>query len=787
MTLLFAVALFLSAALLFWVQPLIAKMLLPLLGGTPAVWNACMLFFQGTLLAGYAYALVLTRKLRPARQAALHLSVLVVAAFFLPVALSERFSRGAPEDADPVFWLLGALVSTLGLPFFALSSTAPLLQKWFSETEHERARDPYFLYAASNAGSLIALVAFPLLLEPQLRLSEQGRFWAALYVALVALTAACAVALLRARAPKKSEKETKEELSSAEILKTEAPPRASGPDALRKFRWAFLAFVPSSLVLGVTTYVTTDVAAVPLLWVVPLALYLLTYILAFARGGSAPRPLTDRVMLGASLILALVYLSGATEPSWFLIIVHLSFFFLAAYVCHKRLAADRPSTEHLAEFYLWLAVGGAAGGAFNAIVAPLAFDRLAEYPLAIVLACLALVPFKRSRETPTDDASKKLDAVENMRVPKREFAFIDGDALEEKLEEKYGRRARLLDFALPALLGLAVALLTLLAAQLDAAETERLALAVGLPLIVVNFFAKRPLRFALALGALMLANALASEESARTHFERNFYGALRVSEDLTDSTRRLRHGSTLHGRQHTDAARQCQPLSYYHRRGPLGSVFKAFDAKPAITAATAGRVAVVGLGTGASVAYSRPGQSWTFYEINPSVVRLASDARSFTYLENCAQADVRIVQGDARLKMRDAHDGGFDLIVLDAFSSDAVPAHLLTREALDLYLSKLAEGGWIVFHVSNRTLDLHAVVAGVTEDAGMDALFFDDFNREEEQGREPSQWVAAARRREDLTTLRGDPRWQPLLSEDSRRREIWRDDFSNILKVFKWN
>ncbi|HEX8117610.1 MAG TPA: hypothetical protein VF521_10095, partial [Pyrinomonadaceae bacterium] len=345
MALLFAAALFVSAFLLFWVQPLAGKMLLPLLGGTPAVWNTCMLFFQALLLAGYAYALALARWLSARAQAAVHLALLALAALALPVALNAAAAGGVPEGASPEWWLLKTLLLTVGPPFFVLSASAPLLQGWFSRTRAESAEDPYYLYAASNAGSLFALLGFPALLEPALTLGQQSRAWAFAYGALFILFAACAAVAVRARG----------RVGRGEVL--DAAP-AEPLSLKRRLRWVVLAFVPSSLVLGVTTHITTDLVAVPLLWVIPLALYLLSFVVVFARRRLIPPWLLARVVPGAAVLVALVYLSGATEPAWFLIIFHLLFLFVAALVCHAQLAEDRPAASRLAEFYLCLAAGG---------------------------------------------------------------------------------------------------------------------------------------------------------------------------------------------------------------------------------------------------------------------------------------------------------------------------------------------------------------------------------------------------------------------------------------------
>ena len=474
-----------------------------------------------------------------------------------------------------------------------------------------------------------------------------------------------------------------------------------------------------------------------------------------------------RLLPGAGIVLAL-YLSGATEPAWFLILFHLLFLFIAAMVCHGQLASERPPARHLAEFYLWVAIGGALGGFFNAIVAPLLFDSVAEYPLVIILACYLRPAI----------STRMFEVLKLNSNARGETGEGDGEA------ETTWPRSRLLDVALPVAAFALAAALALLAARLDLKTSEKLALMLGVPLLLVYFFfARRPLRFALGLGAVMLASTLFVESTGRTIYaERNFFGTLRVTRDESRQMQRFSHGSTLHGRQFTDPARACEPLSYYHRKGPLGSVFAALGAR------TTGsqNVAVVGLGTGASAAYAKAGQRWTFYEIDPSVVRLARDPALFTYLSACAAAPVETIVGDARLRLRDAPENYYALIALDAFSSDAVPAHLLTREALDLYLSKLAVGGLVVFHVSNRSLDLGRVVGGLARRAGLAARVFADKEYEEPDiGKEPSEWVVVARREEDLGTLAADARWLPL-DESQGKFVVWSDDFSDIVSVFRW-
>ena len=579
-----------------------------------------------------------------------------------------------------------------------------------------------------------------------------------------------------------------------------------------------LAFVPSSLVLGVTTYITTDVAAVPLLWVIPLSLYLLSFVVVFARRQIVPRPFAARLLPGAAVLLALVYLSGATEPTWFLILFHLLFLFAAALACHGQLADERPPARHLAEFYLWLAVGGAAGGLFNAIFAPLLFKRIVEYPLAILLASYLRPAFKRGggrilglklrgrgvdegdavinegrvagevnvkddRGSSDDSRSVEVNGrvLEDRSRVVKDKSVVNGD--DKNVVDEDERRARLLDFLLPAGIGALTAALVAFVPRLEIQTIERIALALGVPLFMLNhFFAPRPLRFALGLAAVMLASALFSDTAAETlHASRNFFGALRVQSVATGGGGEhwLHHGSTLHGRQFTNPARACEPLSYYHREGPLGAVFAAFDSK--IDAASA-RVAVVGLGAGTTAAYARAGEAWTFYEIDPAVVAVARDPRLFNYLTTCAAAPVGVVLGDARLRLRDAAPAAYDIVVLDAFSSDAVPAHLMTREALALYFSKLSAGGLVVFHVSNRSLDLERVVGGLARDARLVARVFNDTEYKPDIGKDPSTWVVVARSTQDLGALDADARWKTL---DERKLVVWRDDFSNVISVFK--
>ncbi len=735
MPLLFAVTLFVSALLLFLVQPMVGKMMLPLLGGTPAVWNTCMVFFQAALLAGYAYAHAAPAWLGARRQALVHLALLLLPLLVLPVAVSADWAP--PDDAHPVrlvFWLLALLGATVGLPFFVVSASAPLLQRWFAATGHSSARDPYFLYAASNLGSMLALFGYPLLVEPFLPLAAQSYLWRAGYFALVVLTALCAVYVWRSGGTAGESDTSSRQAPTADRHR---------PTAGRRLRWVALAFVPSSLMLGATTYVTTDVAAIPLLWVLPLALYLLSFILVFAR---LPRAV-HRAMVAALpvVVLVLVFVMRATFTETVgvvgVLLVHLVPLFVVSMVCHGELAHARPGAEHLTEFYLLMSAGGVLGGLFNALVAPLAFDSVAEYPLTLVLACLLL-----PRRDPGPD----------------------------------GTRDRVLDFALPAALGV------LTAALIVAFRGRSVALAVlltyGLPAAACFVFAARPLRFGLGLGAVLLAAALLSDPLGQVvHRERGFFGVLQVVTTPERDAVKLVHGTTMHGQQYADPARRREVASYFHATGPAGQFFAAFAGEDAKQ-----RVAVIGLGAGALASYAEAGQRWTYYEIDPAVERLAR--QYFTFLADGAARGVRldVVLGDARLKMARAADASYDLVVLDAFSSDAIPVHLLTRQALELYLDKLDDGGVLLLHVSNRYLELAPVVARLAETAGLVGLIQHDDDTAPEY-KTASTWVALARRREHLGDLANDPRWTRAPLEVRPAVGLWTDDFSNLYGVFRWD
>ena len=723
---LYAATLLVSALLLFWVQPLIAKMVLPLLGGAPAVWNTAMMFFQLMLLAGYGYAHLLTRLVPPSRQAWIHGALLLAAATTLPFAIGDQIPPADASTPAVTLWLVGRLTVVAGLPFFALSASAPLLQSWFTRTGHATAGDPYFLYAASNLGSLVALLAFPLALEPLTTLSMQSRLWSLVFAVLAMMIGACAFAgRLTAQ---------QGETQGAAAIEGHA---AASPWRSRAL-WMALAFVPSSLLLGVTSYITTDVASAPLLWVIPLALYLLSFVVTFAR-----RPAIDmsRSLIGQAASVALVALlfMMPMPPLSLVIPAHYLAFFFIALVCHGALAARRPAAARLTEFYFCLSLGGALGGVFNALIAPTVFSSTFEYPLALILACA-------------------LSAAARPRV-------------------SFDR----MDLLLPAALLAAVIGVIVGWGHLSALAPSVPLLALFLIAGGVFSLASRPLRFALAVAAVLVPTTLYRSNEGVLEQERSFFGVHRVKVDPALPMLDLAHGTTMHGAEFTDPARWRNQVRYYYSGGPAGQFFAQLRAaRPEPQ-----RVSVVGLGTGVMACYATPGDAWTFYEIDPIVVRIARDTSYFHYLEQCG-ADAKIVLGDGRLSLKAGPSHRFDVLVLDAFSSDAIPMHLLTKEAVELYLDQLAPGGALLLHTSNRNLELTPMLAALAQDLGLASRheLFVPSPAEEAEGATAAEWVALARRQSDLVFLDGEPRWGELIS--ARRVSPWTDNFSNIVSVLKW-
>lgn len=760
MLILYTLTLFVSAALLFVIQPLFAKMVLPLLGGSPSVWNTALVFYQAVLLAGYAYAHASARWLSLRRQVVLHSLLLLLPIIVLPIRLPQGWTP--PTDTSPVLWLLALLGVAVGLPFFVVSATSPLLQHWFAGTGHPSGKDPYFLYGASNLGSMLALLGYPLLIEPSLRLAQQSWGWTIGYGLLAALIVGCGVMLWRSQ-PSGTVEGGEGESAKPESLTLR-----------RRVRWLLLAFVPSSLMLSVTTFISTDIAAIPLLWVVPLALYLLTFVLVFARTPPLSHRWITRLAPIVMLVLITLLVSKLTDTTVRLIALHLAAFFMLTLFCHGEIARDRPAADHLTEFYLWMSLGGVFGGIFTALIAPLVFNEVVEYPLTLVLAGL-LLPAAVS----TVVQSKR------QQKAQRKSSQTDSPALEGW--RNFARRyQRPLDFIFPVAVGLVCAGLVLALQNPDRnlpTDPVLVALMFGLPALLCLFFVPRPVRFGLGMGAILLAsNLYFAGRGDILLTERSFFGITRVILFSGRPFHMIVHGNIVHGIQSTDAGRRTEPLSYYARTGPLGDLFNAVSAGRTLHA-----VASVGLGGGTSACYHQPGQEWTFYEIDPNVERIARDERYFTYLRDCAP-DANVVLGDARLSLTSAPSGHYDVILLDAYSSDAIPVHLITREALQLYLDKLTPHGVLAFHLTNTHLNLDPVVYNLALDAGLTYRFRDDLRATPDdlnRGKMGSKWAVIARTPEDLGALIDNPNW--VLPPEQPKLAVWTDDFSSLLSVFVWH
>ena len=759
--LLYALTLFASATLLFVVQPMVGKMVLPLLGGTPAVWSTCLVFFQAALLGGYAYAHASAAWLGVPRQARWHLVLLALPLVVLPLGVDASLLRGG--ETSLVLDVLLGLTLTVGLPFFVVSATAPLLQAWFTHTGHPAARDPYFLYAASNLGSMLALLAYPTVIEPRLSLRASGalaqtHLWSVGYVLLALLIVLCVLTVPRIASgrPHAVAEASREPLTLA-----------------RRLSWMAFAFVPSSLLLGVTTYITTDIAAVPLLWVLPLAIYLLSFILAFGRYP----PWLHRTVGAATLpvILAVLFLvvSGFRQRIWINVLWHLLLLLVVALACHGELARDRPGPARLTEFYLLISAGGVLGGLLNALIAPAVFHSLAEYPLVMVLAGVLV---GRPRLTSSGPRGVRLlDVALGLGAGMLAFVLYS-DTLSLRFDFTFLTR----------LLGLTGGR----AGWLDTLEQALNKLVVYAPPLLLAFhWRRRPLTLAVALvGVLVVAGFVESRNIEQIYQARSFFGVLRVTRDRGQTGyTELRHGTTLHGRQSLEATRRGEPLSYYHRQGPMGQLFAEFDRR-----ATLRRIAVIGLGTGTLAAYAKPGDSMDFYEIDRLVRTIALDRAYFTYLSDARArgATVRIELGDARVRLERARQERlgerYDLIVVDAFSSDAVPVHLLTREALQLYLEMLTPRGLLALHLSNRYLDLERVAANLADDAGLEGRLLQHDDAAETEGATRSTWAVLARTSEALGDLPLDARWTATKLEINPHVGVWTDDFHNLLSVIRW-
>jgi hypothetical protein len=757
-----ALATLLGAALGFAVQPLVSRLLLPRLGGGAAVWNTTLVFFQATLLLGYLVTHLTSTRLGPRSQVGVHLAILLIGVAVLPISVPRNWVP--PQTGNPAFWLLGVLALVVGLPYLAVATTSPLVQRWFSVGAHRQSSDPYFLYAISNIGSFAGLLAVPLWLDRSFRLADQARWWAVGYIAFTAL---CVTVVVLARPDRGGPEAGAGEgagpgaafavdravadaaLAHTAIAVVELAPvhDPAAPTSsitrstitrstirrLTILRWIVLAFIPSSLILGVTTHLTTDVASVPLLWVIPLGLYLLTHIVAFSRF-TVPAPILG-ALAGSSVALAVAssFVDYLVFPEK--LAPHLAALFFVGLACHARLAQERPPVERLTAFYVAISTGGVAGGAFNALIAPVVFTRVIEYPLVLIAAVL----------------------------------MIGGIGVAGNRGRRFDRWG--IDFA-SLLVAIPVGAATVWLARRMTDHPGRLAAALAL--VVAMLVARRRGILAAVVVTMIAVLALRDTTSAGIRFERGFYGAIRVEE--ADGFHQLVHGTTIHGYQFIDSAKHGVPTSYYGRPGPLGQLITSIES----ARGNVGRFGVVGLGVGTVASYVTAKDSITYYEIDPIIVKIAEDRSLFTYLSD-AKGPVDIVLGDGRRQLERSQNR-YDLLVIDAFSSDAIPVHLLTTEALRTYRDRLAPGGMLAVHISNRYLDLEPVVGAISDDLGMAAIagHFVADETQEAEGTTGSDWIILAAEPSTLDGLRGSL-WAPVRREADVR--AWTDDRADLLSV----
>jgi hypothetical protein len=711
----------LSAFLLFAVQPMFTKMVVPTLGGTPAVWSVAIVFFQAILLAGYAYAHLLIRHLALQTAILVHLCLAaLVLGIGLPIAFDASWGR--PSDSGQALWLISVFTACVGLPFFAVSANGPLLQAWYAATGRPDAHDPYFLYRASNLGSFLALLAYPFFFEPSFTLRGQSAAWSIGFGLLAAGLAACGWIVLGG--------------NQAQKAKTESSVShpTSTPD---KLTWIALGFVPSALLVAVTSHITTDVASVPLLWIVPLALYLLSFVVAF----DAQKGRLVSALIAAQPLIAAMLVLGWLVHSYWLLALHLAFFFVSATVCHARLYQMRPPAHNLSAFYLCLSFGGVLGGGFTTLLAPAIFNTVLEYPLLIAAALCC-----------------------------RPGLFQD--------VRSYGPGKVALFFAL-SVGALAVAYATSVFIHLP---VWTVLACLGVLAAVMGMSRERPARLVAAAGLGLAIILLIQGGRDVIERARSFFGVHTVAVSPDGRVHKLVHGNTVHGVErfrddaHQPLTNRPEPAAYFQ---PNGVYAQAVGALRAAQGGKFGRAAVIGLGMGALACHAQPGEDWTFFEIDPVIVKIARDTRLFRSLSVCAP-QAAIVSGDGRLTLAEA-SGTFDLIVIDAFSSDSVPVHLLTREALALYAAKLSPHGAIIFNISNRYMILGPTVAMSAAANGLITREAADRIKDDRETAlvAAAQVAVVARTPDQLGALIASPNWRAPVP--AAGEATWTDDYSNIL------
>jgi spermidine synthase len=733
-------AIFLSAALLFAVQPMFTKMVLPRLGGAPQVWSVAMVFFQAALLAGYAYAHALTRYAPGRKSLFIQLGVMVAACFFLPLSIASGW--GKPPAVGEAFWLLGLFAVSIGLPFFALAANSPLLQAWFARSDHPAAKDPYFLYAASNVGSFLALLSYPLIIEPLISLHDQTWIWTIGFYVLILLIGGTGYLLrdwLDVPASQTPDSATTPAQTSAAISTPTSAPTSS-PTWRDTLSWVGLAAVPSGLLVAVTAHISTDVAAVPLLWVIPLALYLLTFVLVFASRPLIPHKLLVAIQPLFIIALAAVMIYEPVKMIVGVISIHIGIFFVLTLVCHGELARRRPAPQHLTAFYMWMSAGGMIGGIASGLIAPYTFNWIAEYPILIALAVLCRP---------------------GLALPK---SYVE----------------QIIFFGALAVAVLALVLFRAFQVEVD---TDIFNWVVAALLIVTVLFWRDPLPFAAIIAFVLLANHYVLEVGG-SRSVRSFFGVLKISEsyDLGNGPRfrLLSHGTTLHGGQRIrdnegkPITGRPEPIMYYYDGSAMAQILDAARARKKPIS-----YAVIGLGTGTLACRAEPGDTVHYYEIDPAMIRLSTDPRNFSFLTECRP--VTITLGDARLTLTEAPDATYDVIIVDAFTSDAIPIHLLTREAMAIYRQKLVPEGIVAIHVSNRHLELASVVAGIAKANDMVSRVNEgaDVTENDAEYVFLGTVVAATAKDENFGPIAKSEAWE--VQKPDPKQWVWTDDYSNII------
>ncbi|MDA0807435.1 MAG: fused MFS/spermidine synthase [Planctomycetota bacterium] len=734
---------FLSAGLVFLIQPLFARLLLPEFGGSPSVWNTCTVFFQATLLLGYCYTWLSTKWLPTVVQIGVHCSLLLLTLTQLPIGL--RFLEVGAASTSPALQLLIMLTLSIGGPYFAVSTTTPLLQHWFSKSRHQLARDPYFFYSISNCGSILGLLAYPFVVERMFDLNSQGLAWSIGYGTLVGLTIACGV--LTWSELQRGRTGTSDADSDANPVGEEATPRMKLVERpmtklrrLRRLRWVVLALVPSAMMLAVTTRITTDVAAVPLFWVLPLVAYLATYINAFARKPLLKFERLLPILFPALMVAAWMSLVGPGSQlrAGFEIII----FLICGIVLHGELAADRPLTEYLTEYYFWMSLGGCLGGTLVGIIAPSVFPSYVEFPLVLVLAALT------QQECPTVSTGSLYRGVRVVGT-----VILCGTAMVACFAHVWAS---------------------------SLATTSQF---VGFAALGVFFLMNNSRGIALAMALVLIPPALLPDTNSLAR-KRTFFGVHEVTfEEDTEIGLRvhlLAHGTTIHGEQVIAPAElQKIPRTYYVPTGPIGEALTLAGAEQENR-----RVALIGLGSGALMTYSKQGDQFDFFEIDPAVRDIAQDPKLFTYL-SCGEGKQRVIIGDGRIKLAETKEGTYDVIVLDAFGSDSIPIHLLTADALDIFMSRLKSDGTLIIHISNRHMDLEPVPGRYASERNLPALASIKAATTElelAQGQRPTHAVVISRSERLISELARLKDWHA----PRRNVSLWTDSHSSVLDVLRF-